>query len=137
MKTFTHISKFLLLLILFAGMSSSVQAQTPEQGTMKKVIAAISSSNVGALSGFFHSTLEVTVPGQDNSFSDQQATFVLKEFFAKYKVTAVDVIHEGKSGSTYYATATTSTANGDFDTNIFLKPIGDSFKVTSIRFEAQ
>ena len=89
------------------------------------------------MAGFFNSTVEVTVPGEDNSFSDQQATFVMKEFFTKHPVKSIEVMHQGNSGSTYYATASTVTAKGNFDTNIFLKKIGDTFKVTAIRFEAE
>ena len=136
MKTFTHISRFFLLLLMVAGFSAMTMAQGPE-AKMKKVVSAISSSDASALAGHFNSTVEVTVPGEDNSFSDQQATFVMKNFFAKYPVKSVELMHQGNSGATYYATASTATAKGNFDTNIFLKKIGDSFKVTVIRFEAE
>lgn len=136
MKTFTHISKFFLLLVLLTSMSAATFAQGPKE-TMAKVVSTVSQADASALAGFFNSTVEVTVPGEDNSFSDQQATFVMKEFFTKHPVKSIEVMHQGNSGSTYYATASTVTAKGNFDTNIFLKKIGDTFKVTAIRFEAE
>lgn len=126
----------LLLLILLSGASLQAQAQTPD-ALFKKISAAIKSGNAQLLSTHFNSTVEVTLPDADKTYSAKQATFVLKDFFAKHSVQRFQVMHNGHSGATHYETGMLVTAKGEFDTNIFVKKIGDKFLITQIRFEAE
>lgn len=136
MKTLTHISKIASLLLLTLGFYLNAQAQGPEPA-LKAVSAAISAGDAEALAKHFHTSVEITVPGTDNTFSSKQATFVMKEFFESHPVSSFRVVHKGNSGATYYATGTCSTENEEFDTNLFLKKIGDKFLLTQVRFEAE
>ncbi|HHG84738.1 MAG TPA: DUF4783 domain-containing protein, partial [Bacteroidetes bacterium] len=72
----------------------------------------------------------------DKNFSAQQASFVLKDFFTKHVVRSFQVMHKGNSGATHYVTGLCVTGKGEFDTNIFIKKVGDRYLVTQIRFEA-
>ena len=134
MKNLFSISKTLLLAVLFTGFGLSASAQTAE-ATFGKIGAAISKGDTATLEGMFNSSVELTVPGSDKTYSAKQAGFVVKDFFAKHNVTGFKMKHKGNSGATQFATGTTSTAKGDFDTNIFLKKVGDGFKITQIFFE--
>lgn len=136
MKTFTHISRTIALLLLTLGVHFSSFAQGPEPA-LKGISAAISQGDAAKLATFFGPSVEITVPGTDNTFSAQQATFVMKEFFAENAVESFKVVHQGNSGSTFYATGTCITGKAEYDTNLFLKKIDDKFKVTQIRFEAE
>lgn len=111
-----------------------VHAQSPD-GVLKEVSTAITKGDAQALSGFFNSNVEVTVPGADKSYSSQQATIVIKDFFGKHKVTGYKMMHKGNSGPTHYQTGTLNTASGTFDVNVFVKQIGGKFLITQIRFE--
>lgn len=134
-----HMKIFLATLFLFlvaAFNSQQVKAQTPE-AVFGKIATAIQGGNAEALSAMLQSPVEITLPGADQAYSSQQASFVLKDFFAKYPPKSFKILHTGNSGPTQYATGSYTSAAGTFDTNIFLKKVEDTFKVTQLRFEAE
>lgn len=132
MKKFTYIATLVLGMMMLWG--SQLQAQSPTSA-LKAIEKAIVSADAEALGTHFNTSVDVTVPSSDKSYSSQQATFVIKEFFSNSGVKAFESMHEGQSGATYYSTGVLTTSKGEFDTNIFLKKIGDQYLITQIRFE--
>ena len=137
MKHLKTYSAFLLLIVLLVFGTTKAQAQSTPDEAFGKIAAAIQAGNADALSAFLQTSVEITLPGADQSYSAQQATFVLKDFFAKNPPKSFQVVHKGNSGATNYATGTYVSATGSFDTNIFLKSVGGVFKVSQLRFEAE
>jgi uncharacterized membrane protein YvbJ len=136
MKHVNIISKYLLLLFILTSFGTTAQAQSPD-AVFEQIAAAISKGDAAAVSTHFNTTVEVTLPGADQSYSAQQASFVLKDFFTKNAVQGYKVVHKGSSGATWYATGVYTAATGSFDSNIFVKKIGDKFLITQLRFEAE
>ena len=136
MKTVKTLLAFLIALF-FAVASHEAKAQSTPDEAFGKIAAAIQAGNADALSAFLNSPVEVTLPGADQSYSSQQATFVLKDFFSKNAAKSFSVIHKGNSGATNYATGTYVSASGTYDTNIFLKNVAGVYKVVTLRFEAE
>jgi hypothetical protein len=137
MKTLKTLLAFLIAL-LFAVMSTQdLKAQSTPDEAFGKIAAAIQAGNADALTAFMLSPVELTVPGADQAYSAQQATFVLKDFFAKHPPVSFSVIHKGNSGATNYATGTYVSKTGKFDANIFLKNVGGTYKMNQLRFEAE
>lgn len=137
MKNLKTYSAFLLLIVLLVFGNSKAQAQSTPDEAFGKIAAAIQAGNADALSAFLQTSVEITLPGADQSYSAQQATFVLKDFFAKNAPKSFQVIHKGNSGATNYATGTYKSGTGSYDTNIFLKNVDGVFKVSQLRFEAE
>jgi Domain of unknown function (DUF4783) len=137
MKHFTTLSALLLLLVMMTVASPQAKAQSTPDEAFGKIAAAIQGGNVDALAAFFNTTVELTLPTADESYSAQQAAFILKDFFAKNAPKSFSVIHKGTSGATEYATGTFVSGGGTYDTNIFLKNVGGVFKVSQLRFEAE
>lgn len=132
MKKFTYISTLILGMLMILG--SQLQAQSPTSA-LKGIEKAIVAGDAEALGAYFNTSVDVTVPSSDKSYSSQQATFVIKEFFTNSGVKEFESMHEGQSGATYYSTGVLTTSKGEFDTNIFLKKIGEKYLITQIRFE--
>lgn len=133
------IPRFALMLLLATmafGLPKAHAQSTPDEA-FGKIAAAIQAGNADALSAYLQSPVELTLPGADQAYSAQQATFVLKEFFAKNAPKSFQVIHKGNSGATNYATGTFVSGGGTYDTNIFLKNVGGVYKVTQLRFEVE
>ena len=130
----TH-AQYLLIVLFLLGMGTGTKAQSPD-AVFDQIAAAVSKGDAAALSAHFNATVEVTLPGADQSYSAQQATFVLKDFFAKNGVKSFKVVHKGSSGATWYATGMYTASTGVFDTNVFVKKIGDKYLITQLRFEA-
>jgi hypothetical protein len=137
MKTFKTLLAFLIALFFAVVSSQGLKAQSTPDEAFGKIAAAIQAGNAEALTGYMLSPVELTLPGADQAYSAQQATFVLKDFFAKYPPVSFSVIHKGNSGTTNYATGTYASKAGKFDTNIFLKNAGGVYKVSQLRFEAE
>lgn len=127
---------FLLIVFLSAGWTTTVQAQTPA-AAFEQIAGAISKGDAAAVATHFNTTVAVTLPGADQSYSAQQATFVLKDFFTKNAVKGYKVVHQGSSGATWYATGVYTAATGSFDSNIFIKKVGEKFLITQLRFEVE
>lgn len=123
-----------MVMLLFLGLGGMAKAQTPE-AAFGKITAAIQRGDDQALATWFHSTVEVTLPGAEGTYSAQQAGFVFKDFFTKYAPQKIALPQTGASGSFYYAQGVFSSGKGDLDVNIFLKQINGEFKITQIRFE--
>ncbi|MEM7039283.1 MAG: DUF4783 domain-containing protein [Bacteroidota bacterium] len=136
MKNLVSISKVLLLALLFSGMSLSIRAQSPKV-TFQKIATMIGQGQAGELAKHFNSTVELTLPTSDKTYSAQQAGFVLKEFFATRAPKAYKIVHTGHSGQTHYQTGTLSTSKGVYDANIFLKKVGDKYLITQLTFEEE
>lgn len=136
MKHVNTFSKYLLLLILLTGFGGAAQAQSPD-AVFEQISGAISKGDAAAVATHFNTTVEVTLPGADQAYSAQQASFVLKDFFAKNAVKSFKVVHKGSSGTTWYATGVYTASTGNFDSNIFVKKIGEKFLITQLRFEGE
>lgn len=126
----------LLLMLLMTSLGTVLKAQTPD-AVFEQIAAATAKGDAAAVAAHFNTTVEVTLPGADQSYSAQQASFVLKDFFAKNAVKGYKVVHTGSSGATWYATGVYTAATGSFDSNIFVKKIGDKFLITQLRFEGE
>lgn len=136
MKRIAIISAWVLLMMGIVGGQNQLQAQTAD-ALFGKVTALIKSGNAEGLSQHFNSSVEVTVPGSDGVRASKQAQFLMKDFFAKHKPKKFQIVHKGNSGSTHYATGTYVAEGMTFDTNIFVKKVGDKFVITQIRFEEE
>lgn len=137
MKHLKNISAVLLLLLLVAFTSTKAQAQSTPDDAFAKIAAAIQSGNADALSAYLQTSVEITLPTADQSYSAQQATAVLTDFFRQNAPKSFSVIHKGNSGTTNYATGSYVSGTGTFDTNIFLKNVGGVYKISQLRFEAE
>lgn len=137
MKNINTFSALLLLLVMMAFGAPRLQAQSTPDDAFAKIAAAIQGGNVDALTAFFNTSVELTLPGADESYSAQQASLILKDFFAKNAPKSFSVIHKGTSGNTEYATGSFVSAGGTYATNIFLKNVGGVFKISQLRFETE
>jgi hypothetical protein len=122
--------------LLFAG-NAGLKAQTTD---FNNIVSAIRLGDAKVLGKYFNSTLEVTLPGVDETFSAQQAVFVFEDFFKNQKERTFEMDHTGKSGTTDYMTGDFTVKKGanrtTYDTSIFMKKFGGKYLITQIRFAA-
>ncbi len=128
---------FITVCWLLLSAMGMVSAQNQE-AVFQKVSSAISAKDAVALTGVFHATVEMTLPGiTDGAYAQKQAQLIIRDFFNNYPPTSFKIQHKGNSGNTFYATGVYVSAKGTFDTNIFVRNMGGNFVVTQIRFEAE
>ncbi|MCE3007324.1 MAG: DUF4783 domain-containing protein [Bacteroidetes bacterium] len=125
-----------LIAICLPFAAQPVQAQGTQE-VFAQIERSIAGANASSLSAYFGSQVEVTINDQDNVYSKDQATFVIKEFFQDHPVRSFKILHTGSSNNTYYAVGEYYSTRGRYDTNVFIKKNGNSYLIEQIRFESE
>jgi len=104
----------------------------------KSIQQSIASGNSQLLATFFFSTIELTIPETQGSFSKSHAELLMKNFFSKYPVQSFTIINEGQSGGekSRFAIGTYTTVKGDTYRVYYLtKEISGKNQLTILKFE--
>ena len=123
-----------LFFILSQCHVSKIKAQTLTQ-TVQQIKTAIEQGDVKLLSAFFAPRVELSVGTQEGDYGQQQAYYLLKEFFTKYPASSFIIVHKGHTANTYYAIGAYISPQGTFDVNIFFTQDGKHYKIEQLRFE--
>jgi hypothetical protein len=110
-------------------------AQNQPDEIFQQIESAIKKGDATALSSFFNSMLDLATLDKEQTYSSSHATFVMKEFFMNYPVRSFSILHKGNSGDNIYAVGSYISTKGTFDTNIFIKKYGNTYKINQLRFE--
>jgi Domain of unknown function (DUF4783) len=125
--------RIIYLLLFFVTITTIVKAQkdiTPD------VIRLLKSGNSAELSGYFIPNIDLTVLENDDIYSKEQASQILKKFFEAHKPKNFVIEHEGKSKlDDSYRIGKLTTEKGDYRVTFFLKKIGDKILIKQIRIE--
>ncbi len=103
--------------------------------SIDEVINAMKTGNSAEIARFFDNTVEINMPGKNNSYSKSQGELVLKDFLNSNIVKNFEVIHKGENSGSQYCIGTLMTKNGSFRTTIFMKQKGDRQVLQEITFE--
>jgi hypothetical protein len=100
---------------------------------------AIQSGNAANVSKYFNSTVDITVPKNEGTFSKTQAEMILKDFFTKNPIKSFTVNHKGTSndGSKYGIGTFTTTSSISFRTYFLLKKVDKDFLIQKLEFDDQ
>jgi hypothetical protein len=117
------------------GILDSLQNQVSVE---KSIQNSITSGNSQALSAFFFSTIELSIPEAQGSYSKTHAELLMKNFFSKYPVQSFTIINEGQSGGekSRFAIGTyTSSKSDTFRVYYLTKEISGKNQLTILKFE--
>jgi uncharacterized lipoprotein YajG len=127
--------KRLIFLFVFLVISQlQVQAQHAED-YFRKIEAAFKANNASALEPLMNQTVEISLLGNDQTYAQKQAVFVLKEFFTQHPVKSFSFLHKGLNNNNHYAVGSYVSTNGAYDVNVYVKKHNQEFKIEQIRFE--
>lgn len=100
------------------------------------IASAIRAGNASRLSDYFSSTVNLSVPGNDGSFSKSQAEIIMSDFFKKYPPSSFTVSNQGSSaGGSLYTLGTYVSGNSQFRTYFLIKNMGTSYQLQILKFE--
>ena len=122
--------KLIIILTGFMLLSSFSKSQLIDE-----VITSLKSGKAVQLSSLFDNTIEIVLPESNNSYSKNQATVVIKDFFMLHQVKNFEVLHKGENGDSQFCIGILYTKNGIFRTTIYIKQKPDKKVVQEIRFE--
>jgi hypothetical protein len=124
--------KRLLVILFFAPLLFAFTADLPN---FSPIATAISAGNVDVLSKYLDTDVEISLFDKEESFEKDQASAVLKDFFAKNKPKSFSQVHQGtsKGKDTQYCIGEINTATGNYRMYIYMKVINDGFLIQEIR----
>lgn len=135
MKRIKSLICLFLSLFIYSGALNAIPALP---GVQENIAIAIGSGNAKQLATYFSSTIEISVPGKEGTFSKMQSEMVMKDFFAKYAPTSFVINQKGNSsGGAQFIIGTYKCESQIYKTYILLKPVEGVMLIQQIQFETE
>ncbi len=120
-----------------AGFRDTIAAIVQEDITAN-IAAAISAGDSKKLASYFNSSIDLTVPGYDGTYSKSQSEMIVKDFFAKYPPVSFKINQQGSSNEgSQFAVGTLMTKSVTFRTYFLIKKINNSPLIHQLQFEEE
>lgn len=132
-----------LIIILLSGVSvflfSAHIARSQVSDDQVEVIAeAIKESDYNKIHEYLNDMVELTIPGNEGTFSKSQTKFILKEHFQKYPPVTFIIKHKGSSDNgALYAIGEYEHKNGKFRVYYLMKKKSEKYLIHILEFEKQ
>ncbi|MFH0865852.1 MAG: DUF4783 domain-containing protein [Bacteroidota bacterium] len=102
------------------------------------IAGAIKNGNSADVAKYFNTTIDLTVPDNEGTYSKTQAELILKDFFSKNPPSAFTVNHNGSSNDgSLYAIGTYTADSGSYRTYFLLKKSGSGYLIQKLEFESE
>lgn len=120
--------------IFILGLSVGATAQE----TTDEINKAIRGGNATTLSDHFNSSLDISIPGTDQTMSQAHATQVIKKFFSENPPKSYKVNHIGSSReATKYIIGTYTSGIKSYKTYALLKLNEGEYRIVQLQFELE
>ncbi len=125
---------FLFLPAIFFG---SVPPQEADQ--MTKISQALNAGDASKLAVYFNAAIDLTIPGNDGSYSKKQTEQIVKAFFATQAVQSFKMDHKGTSndGSQYMIGSLKTLSGKVFRVYILIKNGTTDGLIQQLQFEEE
>lgn len=92
-------------------------------GDMDTIVRAIASGQVANLEQYLDSTVEISLPDQEDMVSKEQAIQLLKAFFEKHAPKGFSEVHQGtsKGNDSLYYIGNLTTNTGNYRMYLFIR----------------
>ena len=129
------IISFLFVFAVFSSLTTNLVAQNSIAG---EVSNAIKNGNSKDLAKNFYSSIDLTVPGNEGTFSKSQAELIVKDFFTKNPPKSFAINHQGTSADgSQYSIGTYTSSSISYRTYFIIKKFSDTYYIQQIQFEQQ
>jgi hypothetical protein len=129
--------KFLLSLffLVFALLFAAPQAVQAQGDVLASAKTALKVGGSKELTRHFNQMVELAFDGNKSRYSQTQAEFVLKDFFAKNPPASFEIIHEGSSkDGLKYAIGKYSYKGGSYRVYMLIKQFKSVYLIDTIDF---
>ena len=104
--------------------------------TLDDITTAIRVGNVGELSRYLDSRVDLSLPEKSDTYSKIQAEMIIRDFFTTNGVQNFLVKRRGSNGGgSEFLVGVLKTRNGDYRTTLFVKQKGDKQLLQELRFQ--
>lgn len=107
------------------------------QPNFSAVISAVKSGNIATVNQYLDTNVDVTVGNKDGSYDKEQATEVIRSFFAYNPPSQCSMVHSGaaRDGASYYCIGNLTAGGNKFRIYIFFKKVNTVYLIQEMRFE--
>ena len=130
--------KYLIIIILFIGNWSLATAFGQGNGelTSNKISEAIRKGNYSELAKYFNTSIDLTIPDNEGTYSDSQSEMIMKDFFSKNKPKSFSIKDKGNSSPVdEYVIGELVATKTTFRTYWLLKNISGKYYIQQLKFE--
>ena len=132
-----RISTIIILIAISTTISASFIFNS-QNDIITDIGNAIKSGVAANVSKYFNSTLDLTTPDNEGTYSKTQAELILKDFFTKNPPESFTINHSGASNDgSLYSIGTYVSGSESFRTYFLLKKSGTSSLIQKLEFEVQ
>ncbi len=129
--------RILLALLVLITSAWQLQAQKNDED-LEKISTALKEADHDKLHVYCNDMVEISVPGNEGTYSKTQAKFILRDFFREYPVRDFRIKHEGLSNNgSKYAIGEYFHQKGKMRTYFLMKSNGKKYSIHIIQFEKQ
>ena len=105
---------------------------------LDEIINAIKKGNSNELAKHFSNTIDLTIPGNEGTYSKNQAEMIMKDFFNKYASVSFNINNKGSSKQeSQFAIGELKTNKGNFRTFFMLKEQSGKYYLQQLKIEKQ
>ena len=132
--------KFIKIMLLFiATISISLPlalSNNNNQDIINEIATAIKSGNAANVSRYFNTTIDLTVPSGEGTYSKTQAEQILKNFFTKNPPKSFSINHQGSSNDgSLFAIGTYISGSTSYRSYFLLKKVASGYVIQQLEFE--
>ncbi|MCF8302535.1 MAG: DUF4783 domain-containing protein [Bacteroidales bacterium] len=132
MKAQKCLSLIIFLTLVFA-LDSYSQAKVEQE-----IYQLIRKGDHKQLAEYFTSTVDITLPDNENTYSKTQAEMIMKDFFNHEKPKAFNVNHRGNSNDgSIYCIGTYKSEKNSFRTYLLIVQKEGKHRIQQIKFEKE
>ncbi len=125
----------LVILVMVSGFSQLNNTEKVQGDVLNDVRAAIKMGSSKELVKYLNNRIDLVIDGDQSSYSNTQAEFVLKDFFKKYPPSDFQYIHKGASkDGLKYAIGKYSHESGTFRVVLRSKKFNEKYKIYNLDF---
>jgi hypothetical protein len=105
---------------------------------INNIVAAITAGDAKKLSDYFNSSVDLTIPSGDGTYSKFQAEMMVKNFFKQYPPVSFKINQQGSSNEgSQFSIGTLVTKTAKFRTYFLLKKVNGTPLIYQLQFETE
>ena len=124
----------LLFLLLSFSQANGLLAQDADR-TMNQIQSAFTKGSASELAVYFHTTIDLEIPGTEGSYRDKQAEIILDKFFKTHPVKSFKLNHKGASNNGSKYMIGTYSADKAYRVYVLLKLSDGKLRINTIQLE--
>jgi hypothetical protein len=99
------------------------------------IAAAFNAKNATALSVYFCNSVELVLPGVDDTYPKAQARNHVADFFGKQQPKSFEILHQGSRANVSFIVGQLTTATSSFRVNMLFKKEVNVLRIYQLRIE--